>query len=406
MPHSRDCAPRCLCDCLKPLRLRLLLGVAASCVLGIGGCTIASPTPTKSAPTLATTPQSGGTTSLLSPTPTPKSTPRHGTFTLSGSMVSNYGGSGYLMADGTVLLLGFEGQSELYDPRTGTFTAVAQPTVPGGGIAYPLANGKVLVLDQADTDASIFDPSTGSIAATGSPGVDLRLSTGTSLSDGRLLFTGGADLNGRYFSSAEIYDPATGKFSPTGSMKTPREFNSATLLLNGEVLIAGGDRGDTGPNPVILSSAELYNPTTGRFTATGSLGSARTGFNDVRLGDGRVLILGGEGADEQVLASAEIYDPATGKFSPTGSMSIAREGFVSVLLPDGDVLVAGGSETGVDYLSSAEIYDPANGRFTPAASMTEPRNVPGAILLSNGSVLIYGGQNSTGNLSSAELYWQ
>jgi hypothetical protein len=53
--------------------------------------------------------------------------------------------------------------------------------------------------------------------------------------------------------SAELYDPATGDFSPTGSMGTVRDSSTATLLQDGRVLLAGGDPPDG-------TSAELYQP--------------------------------------------------------------------------------------------------------------------------------------------------
>ena len=66
-----------------------------------------------------------------------------------------------------------------------------------------------------------------------------------------------------------------------------------TLLSDGRVLVAGG-RSDT--------SAEIYDPTTGTFTATGSMTVVRTGPTATLLGNGKVLVAGGND-----LGSAELY---------------------------------------------------------------------------------------------------
>jgi hypothetical protein len=116
--------------------------------------------------------------------------------------------------------------------------------------------------------------------------------------------------------TAELYDSSTGAFTATGNMTTPRKQHTATLLPDGGVLIAGGVREISGSGPtLILASAELDDPSTGAFTATGDMITARGCQGATLLISGKVLIAGG------TAPVAELYDPATGTFSPTGKYS-------------------------------------------------------------------------------------
>ena len=123
---------------------------------------------------------------------------------------------------------------------------------------------------------------------------------------------------------------------------------------NGKVLVAGGRDSDM----VELASAELYDPATGTWSATGSLNTARYDHTATLLPNGMVLVAGGN-PDE--LDSAELYDPATGTWSVTGSLNDGRADHVETLLPNGMVLVAGGTILRSRHVPNSTIRRPAPG---------------------------------------------
>ena len=206
-------------------------------------------------------------------------------------------------------------------------------------------------------------------------------------------------------------------------MTTRRTGAAATLLADGRVLVVGGSGPRTSsPNQ---TSAELYNPKTGTFSATGSMTTARIRrprpcsptaaswspgapaptvrgsprpscmtrrparsahrLDDCRAlppdrnppvrrpGPGRRRLRqrrhdtgGYTNTIVASLASAELYDPKTGAFTVTGSMSTPRAAHAATLLPDGRVLVAGGfrKHSGGQTLASTDLYDPKTGTFS------------------------------------------
>jgi hypothetical protein len=285
-----------------------------------------------------------------------------------------------------------------------------------------LKDGRVLIaggLGAGGTSlasAELYDPATGKFGGTGSMTTARVAPTATRLTDGRVLIVGGQNPagGGHMLASAELYDPDTGAFTATGSMTTARSSHTTTLLQDGSVLVAGGitpfQTSDSSAAGEVVGSAELYDPPSGTFRSPGPLIGPRADATATLLQDGRVLIAGGTNDMSMfgnAVSSAELYDPISEAFTATGSMTTTRLGATATLLLDGRVLLAGGNSGAADVISpqaSAELFDPVDGTFTPAGVMSWPRIRHTATLLLDGRVLIVGGGEGPAPLVGAELF--
>lgn len=368
-----------------------------------------------------------------------------GTFTATGSLaIARAGHTATLLNGGKVLVTGGNdgarhafASAELYDPLTLMFTAT-QPMTEArtGHSATLLANaalpkyGDVLILGSGDDTAELYDPVAGSFTATGKMVTARQVATATLLNTGKVLIVGGNSASGDL--RAELYDPVTGTFAATGSLSVFRAGHTATLLLDGRVLIAGGVSSLTS-TCCAWATAEVYDPASGTFSATGSMTIVRTGHTATRLQDGTVLIVS---ADD---ATADLFDPSNGMFVGVGDLPALATAHTASLRGDGTVLVAGGYQYGsaivnhllrqgvcTRFVESFRRSDVATAMFAPesqgftSGSTGTARAGHTATVLDDGTLLLIGGfqftlrskatqgcQNfytTTTLLSSAELY--
>jgi hypothetical protein len=187
-------------------------------------------------------------------------------------------------------------------------------------------------------------------------------------SSDRVLILGGRTLGdgpNEYRKAVESFDPKTGRFEAAGELSSEnvRAEHTTTPLGDGTVLVAGG-RSQLGVSAESLDSAivlDVSKPERVRESRSLSMRDSRSGHAAVRLGDGRVLVIGGRTLnpnasvpeDHTYLDSVELYDPDPQRATfvvppdPTGQdvvrLSAARYGHSATVLDDGQtVVVAGG----------------------------------------------------------------
>ena len=325
-----------------------------------------------------------------------------------------------LLEDGRILITGGDNGSgpvasaEFFD-TTGSF--VTAPPMSMGRKSHSatvLADGRILVAGgsigaAATNSAELFDPAANAWTAVAGGMIQARSNhTASLLADGRVLFAGG-DNTGAPVAVLEIFDPVGGSFSSVGVMSSPRMSFASAVLADGRVLLIGGSNGS-----VPLTTTEIFDPTSNSISAGPALPAPRMGHSATTLLDGRVLVAGGttvvsnpDGSTSNTdLGSAAIYDPATGNFAlSTSSLAAPRRDHAAFLLPNNNsVLIVGGISSS-NEIATAEMFVPSTGTFIATGSPAAARqHATGTALKQDGILLLAGGSNSTGPLSSAELY--
>ena len=247
------------------------------------------------------------------------------------------------------------------------------------GVIVPLADGRLLVAaGGACPSAAIFDPARRTFQSTGASTSQRVLGTATLLRDGRVLIAGGLGSDSgtsATMTTDEIYDPATGRFTPIGPVP-PHGSAASALLQDGRVLIVGSDLDATG-----RATAEVYDPTTGTLRAAGPLAAGIAVPAALPLDDGTVLVVH-EFQGGPILT--QLYDPTTNSFRATRGQ-LEGELACAARLPNGRVMVFNES--------TSEAYDPTTETFSRLANPSHVRSVMACTTLTDGRILAIGAAN-------------
>jgi N-acetylneuraminic acid mutarotase len=276
-----------------------------------------------------------------------------------------------------------------------------------------LNDGRIAVFGGADQNrivtraVDVYDPASGTFSRAGDLLDQRAIFAAAKLPDGRIYVCGGStdfDLTGqndflfilsRSQSSAEIFDPATGRSTRVRAMPRRLMGHAATALPNGRVLIYGGVAYTTFlgiPLPSFPAEGQIYDPATDSYTATAASSAGRAWQTPVQLGDGRVLMVGGFNGSFiplalNAIADCEVYDPAQNLWSPWATLNHARANASVMVLPGGALLALGGADgaaLGPQPVLFVERWDPATSAWAPLANLNVPRAWQTAGLLPGG----------------------
>ncbi len=212
----------------------------------------------------------------------------------------------------------------------------------------------------------------------------------TTMLDGRVLVEGGAVCTGTDCQTADLFDPTTNTFTATATlMSESRTFDWSVLMTDGRVMITSASS----------ATVEIYNPVANTFSILALPVVHRFGQRIVRLRDGRIMVMGGDGCTGTcgpAQANVDIYDPSTGMFTAAAPMNQGRTQFTAHTLPDGRVMVFGGASSSAggvaNPMNSIEAYDPlANTWTVETYTLSVGRTWHASALVRDGTVLVMGG---------------
>jgi len=300
---------------------------------------------------------------------------------------------GVAVLEGKIYVIGgvnkngeYLGTVEVYNPATNSWTSKPSMPTKRSEFATAVYNGKIYVFGGNTSSGiigttEVFDPQTNTWTTAASMPTP-RAGLQAAVVNDQIFLIGGkrySSINPYYVETTinECFDPATGTWSTKTSMPTG-VFNYAVAVVNNKIYVLGGARLSEAPNTLnILSSNQVYDAETDRWSLSQSLPQAS--------------MAGAAVATAGIFAPQAIY--YVGGLSPDGytdkayAFMFSNNSWVSIeYMPTprarlgvamvDDVLYAIGGYDGSSWRNTVERYKPVGyGTVAPIILIASPQNM-------------------------------
>ena len=301
-----------------------------------------------------------------------------------------------------------------------TVSNVADPNAPSvvgqwqAPIAWPhvavhmtlLHTGDVLSWDdEGGVSSTLWNAATNTFTGLPNTADNLFCSSQSALADGRILVAGGHDPASLGSNGANIFDPTTGQWTAGQRMAFRRWYPTTTTLADGRVIVIGGAQSCF---TCIAEVPEIYDPVANTWT---QLSAARINLPlypyEFLLPDGRIVTAG---ANEGITTTRALELSSQ---TWTTIDAIAVDGGSSAMYRPGRIIKSGSWSRNTDLPSvptSNTTYvldmNAASPRWRQTASMAFPRAHHNLTLLPDGNVLVTGGERMSDGIDISEAVFE